>query len=331
MHQGPLAVAVRPENVATLGITHMNHRFLSIQTSAFSGATLLAFLLDSHPDIVSIGEMDGLIQREDPKEYLCSCGERIEECPFWSAVCDAMNRQGFHFDTAHFDTKFSGSDGSLLTRRLKTGSLRSNTLDAIRDGFLYNVSPQRHRMRERIRRNVALIESALSVTGKSVFVDSSKEYLRPRYLKRFSGLAVRVIHLFRDPRGFVASRLKRDPNLIVEKIVSQWVKENRRILRTLDGFPKSKRLVVSYEHLCANPRGVLPGVFRFCGVDPGIWNEDFRASPHHIVGNPMRLKQSSEIAVDERWKEVLTRLQCEEIERNGGAFHEKLRRLAKAC
>jgi hypothetical protein len=309
----------------------MSHRFLSIQTSAFSGATLLAFLLNSHPEIVSIGEMNGLIPREDPAKYLCSCGEKIEECRFWSAVCDTMNRQGFEFDTAHFDTKFSISYGSPLMRKLETGSFRSNTLEAIRDGFLYNVLPQRHRMRERIRRNVALIESVLAVTKRSVFVDSSKEYLRPRYLQRFSELEVRVIHLYRDIRGYVASRRNRDPNLTVERIVSQWLRENRRILRTLEGFSKSERLVVSYEDLCADPRGVLSRIFRLCGVDPESWNEDCRASPNHIVGNPMRLKQSSEIAVDERWKELLTRHQCEEIERIGGAFHEKLRRLAKAC
>ena len=54
--------------------------FVSIETSSYSGATLLAFLLGAHPQIATIGEMDGLIPRENPDEYFCSCGQLIKRC-----------------------------------------------------------------------------------------------------------------------------------------------------------------------------------------------------------------------------------------------------------
>ncbi len=79
-------------------------------------------------------------------------------------------------------------------------------------------------------------------------------------------------------------------------------------------------MLVRYEDLCQNTDSIMERLFDFCGVDTGIRIEDFRTAPHHIVGNAMRLKKTSAIKLDERWKTELTVAQLKEIDRTAGTL-----------
>ena len=59
--------------------------FLYVSSSSYSGSTLLAFLLNTHPDIFSVSEMDGWPYGEK-EAFRCSCGEILRECPFFRTV-----------------------------------------------------------------------------------------------------------------------------------------------------------------------------------------------------------------------------------------------------
>jgi hypothetical protein len=291
--------------------------FVSVETSSYSGATLLAFLLGAHPEITTIGELNGLIDREDPETYLCSCGQRIRTCEFWKSVGDAMRRRGFEFDVARFDTEFK-LGGPRLIRRLRAGSFRNGALDAIRDRTFQAWPAERRRIKALVARNVALVESVLEVTGKRVFVDTSKDRLRLRALNEFSTLDVRAIHLIRDVRGVVASRLRRGVGIDAREAARQWTRLHRRLQTSLGAWPEEKRIRVRYEDLCQDATGTLKRLYAFCGVNPDALTADFRSTPHHIVGNPMRLMALSEIKPDERWRSLLTQEQLQDIYRIAG-------------
>ncbi len=266
--------------------------FVSIQTTAFSGATLLSFLLGAHPQIATVGEMNGLIAREDPEVYLCSCEQKIKECDFWNSIASAMRDRGFEFCVAHFDMQF-GLGGPQAIQ-------------------------QRRRLKALVARNEAFIESVLTVTGKQVFVDTSKDNLRLNALRRYSGFDIRAIHLIRDARGVVASRLQRRRGVDAHEAARQWAKLHQRIQITLRTWPEAKRIQIRYEDLCQDVEGTLERLYRFCGVDPHFSVADFREAPHHIVGNPMRLSNLSQISLDERWRSFLTHEQLQEIQRVAG-------------
>lgn len=51
--------------------------FVSAETSAYRSTKLLAFLLGADLGIATVGQMDGLVPREDPDKFLYSCGQRI--------------------------------------------------------------------------------------------------------------------------------------------------------------------------------------------------------------------------------------------------------------
>jgi hypothetical protein len=274
-----------------------------ITAYSHSGSTLLAFLLGAHPEIATVGEMTGLIPVEDPDVYLCSCGQKIKECEFWRAIASVMQTKGFQFEVANFNTRFELGSHPLI-RRLRTGSLRSNALEAIRDAIFWAWPGQTRQLRKIAARNKALVEAVLDVTGKRVFLDSSKEHMRIKYLLKYSDLDMFVIHLVRDVRGVVTDHLSSSRS--AQQLAQSWVNRNRNILRQLEALPDNRQIRIHYEDLCQDMQGTLECLYRFCGVEPGVVVTDFRSAPHHIVGNKMRLGSSSEIKLDERWKKVLT-------------------------
>jgi hypothetical protein len=292
--------------------------FVSIQTTAFSGATLLATLLAAHPEIATIGEMNGLIAREDPATYRCSCGQLIKECAFWQAVRSEMHRRGQAFDADDFDTQFV-LGGPRVVQHLRKRSFGHPRLNAIRDALFAAWPAEAQRIKRLVARNEALIESVLAVTGKRVFVDTSKDRLRLPLLRRYSALDLRAVHLVRDVRGVVASRLRRGATIDAREAARQWAVLHERIRRTLSALPEDKRIRVGYEAFCSDVRGTLAQLDRFCGVDPEQRPADLWPESHHIVGNEMRLKPSSEIRLDERWRAILSEDQLAAIRWAAGA------------
>jgi hypothetical protein len=56
-------------------------------------------------------------------------------------------------------------------------------------------------------------------------------------------------------------------------------------------------------------------VWDFVGVDRLDGPYDFLAGDHHIIGNRMRLSNSSEIVLDERWRSILSEREVEIVKR----------------
>lgn len=291
--------------------------FVAIETSSYSGATLLAFLLSAHPEIISIGEMNGVIPTEDIETYLCSCGKRIRVCEFWQTVRCAMEQRGFSFDVADFDTEFFMTS-SHLAQKLRASTFRSASVDAFRDSFFLTLPGARARLKRQLARNVAFIEAVLEVTGKSVFVDTSKNHIRAKLMAKYSAVDVRAIHLVRDPRGVVASRLRRSANLNARDLARQWVRLHERLERMFNTLPTMQVTRVRYEDVCGAPKETLAQLYAFCDVALDGQPADLQGLQHHIVGNPMRLTNYAEIQLDESWRTRLTRAQMDEIMRVAG-------------
>ena len=292
------------------------HTFVSVETTSFSGATLLAFVLNAHPQIASIGEMNGLHPKADVETYVCSCGQKIRSCDFWHAMTCSMEQKGFNFDVADFDLQFQ-LGGPDLVQRLRRGSFRNNTLDDVRDSIFHAWPAEKQQIKQAVERNQAFIQSVLTVTNKDVLVDTAKDRIRLRALRKFSTLNVRIIHLVRDVRGVVASWLRRGRNNIPES-ATQWVKWHNRLEKSWGTLPADTYIRIRYEDLCQDVPGTLKQLYKFCGVDSEIEIDDFRQASHHIVGNQMRLDNLSKIKLDERWRNTLTREQLQQINKLAG-------------
>jgi hypothetical protein len=321
----------------------MRTRLVYLLAASHSGSTLLAMLLGSHPEVCTVGELKAT-SLGDVDRYRCSCGEIIRHCKFWQSVSSDMASSGFEFDIADARTDIRHSE-SAYVRRLLRPLHRGPVTETLRDMAL-GLSPTWRRHRElNARRNAALAATVLARTGKRVLVDSSKIGIRLKYLLQNDALDVQVIRIVRDGRGVSLTYMnpaefadakdselreggmggdRANQRLGMEAAARQWRRSNEEADAILSRLDPSRWIQVRYEEMCADPITVLRELSTFLGIDPAKVTLDFRASPHHVVGNGMRLDSVSRIAVDERWRSVLTRSDHDVFQRIGGARNREL-------
>jgi hypothetical protein len=309
-------VAVRPsiDYVYLLGASH-------------SGSTLLAMLLNAHPDIVTIGET-APGKMGDVHTYRCSCGRLIPSCPFWTRIAARMRAQHPGFRLDDFGTRFEFPSNRLVNRLLRLEH-RGVLLEGLRDGAL-RLSPHWQKVQQEVKaRCYDLASAVLSESGGRIFVDSSKLAHRLKFLLRITEFRIKVIHLVRDGRAVALTYMKQDEFADAQEPalrrggrgmagkatanalpMAQAAMEWRRCLRSaehvLAGLDDAQWMQVRYEELCHDTRGVLRRIHDFLGTDYTRTAEHFRDVEHHVIGNGMRLDSLSEIRLDERWRQTLT-------------------------
>ena len=297
-----------------------------ILAASHSGSTLLGMLLSSHPQIATVGEIKLSASAKGEIDcYRCTCGEFIRKCRFWTKVKEGMAARGHEFDIADAGTDYRAVD-SRYARWLLGPLHRGMLLESLRDVAL-TISPTwRKQLLEIHRRNAALVSTVCEITKTRVVVDSSKIALRLKYLLRNPGLDVKVIRLIRNGRGVALTYmdparfadaadpalrgggtggLREKERLSMVQAAHQWRRcndEAEYILRRMD---KSQWVQARYEDLCKDTANTLVRLFEFLGLDPSKRARDFRMVEHHVVGNGMRLDTTSEIRLDERWRQEL--------------------------
>jgi hypothetical protein len=297
-----------------------------ILAASHSGSTLLTMLLNSHPEVATIGELSpGYL--EDLSWYLCSCGSKIRECHFWQWVASAMKKRGIDYHLEEFGTRFWVPDSRIATRLL--GPLgHGPALELLRDIGLRLFTPWSRRIPEIIRTNEILVEAVLEYYHARVFVDKGNVALRLKWLLRIPSFDVKVIRLIRDGRGVALTYMDpagfadaKDPvmrggggggqreseRLSMARAAYQWRRCNEEAEHILRHLNKSRWIMVRYEDLCNDRENTLRTLLEFLGLNPGKCAREFRTVEHHVLGNGMRLDTTSEIRLDERWREQLTK------------------------
>lgn len=298
---------------------------LYIMGHGYSGSTLLTFLLGVHPEIATVGEM-GIAPRAKgkgrPDEFLCSCKTPIRECDFWQQVTEGMERRGYAFDVWETAHEFRARGGGLTDAVLRAVQ-RGPLFEAARQVALGTFPRARRELRRILRYNEALVRVVTAIKRCRTFLDSSKRPERAVYLRRVPSLDVKVIHLVRDGRAVSYSSMK-NLGLGPAEAAESWIADNRSSEHARRYFPADRWMSLRYEDLCADPPAALGRIYRFAGVQPKNGaEEDFRAVEQHIIGNRMRLSNTSEIRLDERWKTALTAEQMQVIESRVGAMNRR--------
>jgi hypothetical protein len=279
-------------------------RLVYVLAASHSGSTLLSMLLGSHPDLCTVGELKAVIH-EDINRYQCSCGELIRQCPFWARINALMRKSGFAFDISepYTDVKAIRSP---YVRRLLRPLHRGAWLEHLRDAAL-RCSPTWRREYPRVQaRTAALIRAVFHLTGANIIVDSSKYALRLKYALRNPALDVQVVRLIRDGRAVALTYRVDDHRPSMRKCAEEWRRSNEEAEELLGRVAPARWTEVRYEELCADPRATMQRLFRFIDVAPGPVNLDFRSRSRHVVGNWMRLQETTEIKRDDRWKTMLS-------------------------
>lgn len=274
---------------------------LYILSPSYSGSTLLTFLLASHPEIATVGELKasalGSIET-----YRCSCGALLEECDFWRQVRLGMHSQKAPFELSNFGTHFSG--GSRTFRRLVSMGVNYPLLEPLGGLVMAGVPSYRRTRRAILEQNRRLITLITQLQGGRIFLDGSKDPERLLEFWKSSFWNLKVVRLIRDGRG-VANSYMKHYNVPMRIAAREVLKVERACDRVLARVPQAAAMTLNYEDLCTDPQGTVAGIAAWAGLSP---DPSTRPSGHrdfHILGNSMRLDFQHSIAIDEKWKREL--------------------------
>jgi len=287
-----------------------------VAASARSGTTLLGSLLDLHPEVTFAGELNRR-RAWGRSSAVCGCGRPFTECPCWAPV---LGRPAFPDEPAAGDRWATIVEVDQL-------EARSRRPVALVRALVGRPAPEQ-------RRYVAYLDQLCrdlaAQRGARVVVDTSKLNLVELLLMRSSsGLDCRVVHLHRDPRGVVFSRLSgaRDrrssgwdrhakavqlgwPLVLADAL--RWDRSNlllRLLRRRLEPVT-----VLSYDRLVAESEPTVRALVAELGLDPDPLSEAWIAPDlvelpdnHSMSGNRVRRRRgATPVVADLRWRDGLS-------------------------
>ncbi|MEO7836937.1 MAG: sulfotransferase [Acidimicrobiales bacterium] len=262
-----------------------------------SGSTLLNALLGQSPDVVAVGELRYLWERGILAHRDCSCGESVATCGTWAEVIARVGADGPTAEAMTEDLEAVVRVRSLFGRR----------------------SSKAEMARRRVVARVQEVYTALEeVTGRRVFVDSSKRPMWGRVLAHLDDADLRVVHLVRDPRATAWSwqrhKSLHDGGPPVMQQLSPWRAAPLWILwnvttEVLFGRTGAYRCV-SYDRLAREPSVVVGEILEWAGAAPadcfGGANVASLRPIHAIAGNADRLRLGRvEIRADDEWRRAM--------------------------
>jgi hypothetical protein len=221
---------------------------------------------------------------------------------------------------------------------------RGPLLESLRDAAL-NLSPRwRQHLAGSRQRNMQLLSVLHELTGARVIVDSSKLPLRLKYLLDVPDIETRVIRLVRDGRAVALTYTdewnfadasepalrgggngarRPPPQRDIAAGAREWRRSNESADCVVARLPREQWLQVRYEDLAVRPEAELRRICEFLGLTPEQVTLNFRARPQHVIGNGMRLDRTSDIRLDERWREHLSAADLEAFDRVAGGLNRR--------
>lgn len=265
MIRGPLLFGLGYSGI----IATMPRSVLFIAGLGRSGSTVLARLLGEVPGVFNAGECVLYLFTPDMYERSipCSCSLTAETCPFWGEIARSITDS----------ERVAGREILRVRRMVPWGRDSDDVVD--------------------LRRRVAGIYATVAErSGAELIVDSSKHPAIPQMMSESEEVTTHVLHLVRDPRAVVASRLQ--PKSYLRAInpgltAARWDGFNVAS-EALRGQAESYRRV-RYEDFIDDPAATLRiSLQDLMGPSPDlsfIQARNARVGPQHaLAGNPDKLE-----------------------------------------
>lgn len=249
---------------------------------SFHGATLLAKLLNAHPEVTTLGDT----YPSNAFDQTCGCREPVSRCPFWQAV-KTDTRAG----------KREEGTGSMLPRYPGEGDARMSS--KIAHALIKPLRVPTPVLRASYGREYltsfgceyAAFQESVNRHTKSpgrVFIDGVKSISRYEALLAGGTPIDGVIHLRRDPVDFVASSIRNTGRGGWAGIVQHALRHRLYHARARQASRHAKAsITLSYEGLADDIDGELERLFRFMGVAPVTLAElrPYFDQEWHFMGN----------------------------------------------
>jgi len=266
------------------------------------GTTIAGRVMGQVPGFAFLGELRKLWQVGLPEGRRCGCGKGYEACEVWSAVLpkvlaatDAVQAQRWQ-EAAAPDRR-----SSLRAWQLSRGGGRAGKPAVQRYESLLAAT------------YVALAEA----TGARVLVDTSKLPADAVLVSHMGDVDPYFVELVRDPRGTVHSALRRSGDMAGlharQGVAGSagWLVRHLAATALRRQVGPERSLMVTYERLVSDPRGVLDEIAGLVGEPPleGPVVVDGRVAldvAHTPIGGGRFGPASVELTRDDRWVGALS-------------------------
>ena len=277
----------------------------------YSGATLLAILLNSNSRLVCNGETFEFEHGDIRKEsYRCSCGQSIPDCPFFRAVAHQFLESETN-NYRYFSVLPDVSDSPLRNRVVASFS----KLPRLRN-FYINSSPT---LKTKLDHYLSLHEqffmNACAHENASCYIDGTKSVRRAELFRLYGHKPFKVIYLVRDGRGFAWSYIRNNSldKSDLKPAADAWLSYVRQVDTFMERYPSVAVHVTRYEDLCHTPESALRGICEFLDV---AYDPSMTATPkeHHVLGNQIRHSFNGTVKESLSWRNQFDKNQIAELE-----------------
>ncbi len=201
-----------------------------------SGTTLMATVLNNHPDIQTIGEMHQFVEYIKDQKH-CSCGELLYSCQFWTDIIK--------------DLALDPNDLEKIQDEIKRIEEHKNILKLLLS---------KNNEEEYLKVQTKIFSSIQKQVPHLTLLDSSKYIARYLLLKRSDRLHIKGLYVIRDVRGVINSfnkqvQTQRTP--ISTILYYSLINFFGQIVCWLD----KDVIKVKYEDLIDDPENILNDVY----------------------------------------------------------------------
>jgi hypothetical protein len=262
------------------------------------GSTILDLLLDTHSQVFSVGELQNLYW-EYSLQRRCACGEIIDRCSLWKDIIEKHKELLGEEHVTYFRASNRGKviRWTLLPAILK-GNQKAMNMVKIKDYGKENW----------IVLN-SVIDKAQHLSEKKILylVDSSKDPYRLLWLQLSGYFDIKVIHLYKNPKAFVYSMIKRrkgfDRWVGTVRFAIRWAIENKLIQKVYTNFINGQAIRICYRDLAEKPEKVLDSLFKQLRLSSELEVvKGFRSKNHHSVAGNKTKFENTEIVLDDKWE-----------------------------
>jgi len=270
-----------------------------------SGSTLLELIIGNLPGYFSIGEVCRFFEYIVHGKMRCGCGERLNECKFWSKIVDRLESKNIDIERmAHLNNQL----------------MRTRNFPKL---LLYGKTKHPPEWYELIRGIEALYYLIATLSGGKIIVDSSKTPSQLICLKQIPGLNIKVVQIIRDGRAVAYSWAKRKKSITTKSgkkaympqrsyssSMIRWAAENYWMGANCGDTPNTP---IMYEKFVAHPYQELKQVIGDLDLDSkGLEmlnaNEMNLSKTHSVGGNFIRFStEKMEIRPDMEWKKNISK------------------------
>jgi hypothetical protein len=304
-----------------------------------SGSTLLDMLVGSIPGAFSTGEQRKLsfqldqirdtVHLDKPSDalgpemgkqmFVCSCLRDFRSCSFWRPVLDAVS------EVAGYDICEDPMRFKLAVLTIDRGEMywkHRPLLDMIRFRVPRAIAIQLSLAlghsgpwpscwfgRRAVANTWLLADCIRKVHGVQCVVNSGKNLAEALLLNAYRRGSVKVIHLYRNFCGALASRLRWKPNATrrdLDAYLKQLLNYHIRVYKTCHRISDMPYLLVDYDAYTADPLYHRNRMAEFLGLPTSETPLHLNTTEFHLVsGNIMRFKGEIDIRPSISWRERL--------------------------